>query len=96
MIFMIWSLGNSYSYNASNWTHMVCFLFFHWLKLSFPYCVTEMEEEEYIPIDECDEKETCLYPSPAKKKLFSVHIRPHVGNLSDYPFCITPQQIVCL
>uniref|UniRef100_A0A3Q3L0I4 DLEC1 cilia and flagella associated protein n=1 Tax=Mastacembelus armatus TaxID=205130 RepID=A0A3Q3L0I4_9TELE len=28
------------------------------------------------------------------KKLFSVHIRPHVGNLSDYPYCITPQQIV--
>uniref|UniRef100_A0A8C9YRN9 DLEC1 cilia and flagella associated protein n=1 Tax=Sander lucioperca TaxID=283035 RepID=A0A8C9YRN9_SANLU len=26
--------------------------------------------------------------------LLSVHIRPHVGNLSDYPYCITPQQIV--
>uniref|UniRef100_A0A3B4UY15 DLEC1 cilia and flagella associated protein n=1 Tax=Seriola dumerili TaxID=41447 RepID=A0A3B4UY15_SERDU len=54
----------------------------------------DMEEEEYINKDDCDEKETCLYPLPAKKKLFSVHIRPHVGNLSDYPFCITPQQIV--
>ncbi|XP_071341210.1 deleted in lung and esophageal cancer protein 1 [Trachinotus anak] len=54
----------------------------------------DMEEEEYITKDDCDEKETCIYPFPAKKKLFSVHIRPHVGNLSDYPFCITPQQIV--
>uniref|UniRef100_A0A3Q4N0R9 DLEC1 cilia and flagella associated protein n=1 Tax=Neolamprologus brichardi TaxID=32507 RepID=A0A3Q4N0R9_NEOBR len=41
-----------------------------------------------------EEEETCLYPSLGKKKLISVHIRPHMGNLSDYPFCITPQQIV--
>ncbi|XP_039983101.1 deleted in lung and esophageal cancer protein 1 [Xiphias gladius] len=53
-----------------------------------------MEEEEYTTEDDCDKKETCLYPFPAKKKLFSVHIRPHVGNLSDYPYCIMPQQIV--
>ncbi|XP_039645855.1 deleted in lung and esophageal cancer protein 1 isoform X1 [Perca fluviatilis] len=52
------------------------------------------EEEEYVSEDDCEEEETCLYPSPAKKNLLSVHIRPHVGNLSDYPYCITPQQIV--
>ncbi|XP_056306524.1 deleted in lung and esophageal cancer protein 1 [Danio aesculapii] len=28
------------------------------------------------------------------KKLFSVFLRPHEGNLSDYPYCITPQQTV--
>lgn len=54
-----------------------------------------MEEEEYTSEDERgEEEETCLYPSLGKKKLISVHIRPHMGNLSDYPFCITPQQIV--
>ncbi|XP_059183037.1 deleted in lung and esophageal cancer protein 1 [Centropristis striata] len=56
--------------------------------------LTSGEEEEYVSEDDCEEEETCLYPNPAKKKLFSVHIRPHVGNLSDYPYCITPQQIV--
>ncbi|XP_070709445.1 deleted in lung and esophageal cancer protein 1 [Pempheris klunzingeri] len=55
---------------------------------------TDGEGEEYITEDDCDEEETCLYPFPAKKKLLSVHIRPHMGNLSDYPYCITPQQIV--
>ncbi|GAA6215002.1 deleted in lung and esophageal cancer protein 1 [Lates japonicus] len=60
-----------------------------------PHSKTDMEEEEYITEDHSDEKETCLsFPFPAKKKLFSVHIRSHVGNLSDYPYCITPQQIV--
>ncbi|XP_038584685.1 deleted in lung and esophageal cancer protein 1 [Micropterus salmoides] len=54
--------------------------------------VTDGEGEEYI--SDCEEEDTCLYPSPAKTKLCSVHIRPHVGNLSDYPYCITPQQIV--
>uniref|UniRef100_A0A1A8CH83 Deleted in lung and esophageal cancer 1 n=1 Tax=Nothobranchius kadleci TaxID=1051664 RepID=A0A1A8CH83_NOTKA len=33
-------------------------------------------------------------PPPAGKNLISVHIRPHLGSLSDYPYCITPQQIV--
>ncbi|XP_042366373.1 deleted in lung and esophageal cancer protein 1 [Plectropomus leopardus] len=56
--------------------------------------VTGREEVEYISEDDCEEEETCLYPWPMKKKLISVHIRPHVGNLSDYPYCITPQQIV--
>ncbi|KAK2886526.1 deleted in lung and esophageal cancer protein 1 [Channa argus] len=52
------------------------------------------EEEEYISEDGYEKEQTCLYPIPATKKLFSVYIRPHVGNLSDYPYCITPQQIV--
>ncbi|XP_031705648.1 deleted in lung and esophageal cancer protein 1 [Anarrhichthys ocellatus] len=56
--------------------------------------MTSGEGEACVSEDDCEEEETCLYPSPAKKKLFSVHIRPHVGNLSDYPYCITPRQIV--
>ncbi|KAM7369872.1 hypothetical protein PAMP_011162 [Pampus punctatissimus] len=56
--------------------------------------VTDVEGEEYLTEDDCEEEETCLYPCHTKKKLFSVHIRPHVGSLSDYPYCITPQQIV--
>ncbi|XP_061661850.1 deleted in lung and esophageal cancer protein 1 isoform X2 [Syngnathoides biaculeatus] len=31
---------------------------------------------------------------PAKRKMLSVHIRPHVGDKSDEPYCVTPQQIV--
>ncbi|XP_068604350.1 deleted in lung and esophageal cancer protein 1 [Brachionichthys hirsutus] len=42
--------------------------------------------EEYISVGVCEEEE--------RRKLFSVHVRPHMGNLSDYPYCITPQQIV--
>ncbi|XP_068438348.1 deleted in lung and esophageal cancer protein 1 [Clinocottus analis] len=62
---------------------------------SFPVCsMTSGEAEEYVSEDDCEEEETRLYPSPAKKKLLSVYIRPHVGNLSDYPYCITPQQLV--
>ncbi|XP_029384985.1 deleted in lung and esophageal cancer protein 1 isoform X2 [Echeneis naucrates] len=54
----------------------------------------DMEEQKYINKEDCDEKDTHLYPFPEKKKLFPVHIPPHMGNLSDYPFCITPQQLV--
>lgn len=56
--------------------------------------VSDEEGEEDVSEDACEEEETRLYPFPAKKKLLSVHIRPHLGNLSDYPYCITPQQIV--
>ncbi|KAK5849638.1 hypothetical protein PBY51_013957 [Eleginops maclovinus] len=56
--------------------------------------MTSADGEEYVSEDEGEEEETCLYPAPAKKELISVHIRPHVGNMSDYPYCITPQQIV--
>ncbi|XP_030612582.1 deleted in lung and esophageal cancer protein 1 isoform X2 [Archocentrus centrarchus] len=41
--------------------------------------LTDVEEEELLSEDEREEEEkTCFYPSPAKKKLISVHIRPHV------------------
>ncbi|KAL7374309.1 hypothetical protein ABVT39_026064 [Epinephelus coioides] len=56
--------------------------------------VTNGDKEEYVCEDDCEEEESCLYPFPSKKKLISVHITPHAGNLSDYPYCITPQQIV--
>ncbi|KAK2859516.1 hypothetical protein Q5P01_004136 [Channa striata] len=52
------------------------------------------EEEEYRIEDGYEKEQNSLYPFPARKKLISVYIRPHVGNLSDYPYCITPQQIV--
>ncbi|XP_008295951.1 deleted in lung and esophageal cancer protein 1 [Stegastes partitus] len=55
--------------------------------------VTDVEEEEFLPDDDREEEEE-TYPSPARKNLISVHIRPHMGNLSDYPYCITPQQTV--
>ncbi|XP_072544966.1 deleted in lung and esophageal cancer protein 1 isoform X3 [Salminus brasiliensis] len=43
----------------------------------------------------CDEEEMGALVSMApEKKLFSVFIQPHEGNASDYPYCITPQQIV--
>ncbi|XP_062415040.1 deleted in lung and esophageal cancer protein 1 [Pungitius pungitius] len=50
--------------------------------------------EERVSEEDCDEEETSPYPAPAKKKPISVHIRPHVGTRSDYPYCITPEQIV--
>ncbi|RXN09899.1 deleted in lung and esophageal cancer 1-like protein [Labeo rohita] len=44
--------------------------------------------------EECDGEEG---RSPSRslapvKKLFSVFLKPHEGNVSDYPYCITPQQ----
>lgn len=45
--------------------------------------------------EEGEEEENGLYQQPPRKKLFSVYIRPHRGSASDYPYCITPQQIVC-
>ncbi|XP_026105876.1 deleted in lung and esophageal cancer protein 1-like isoform X2 [Carassius auratus] len=46
--------------------------------------------------EECDgEKDRSPSRSLAPvKKLFSVFLKPHEGNISDYPYCITPQQIV--
>lgn len=57
--------------------------------------LSDTEEEECI-IEEDTEKTAvaCSHLYHANKKIISVRIRPHVGNLSDYPFCITPQQIV--
>ncbi|KAM3860691.1 deleted in lung and esophageal cancer protein 1 [Diretmus argenteus] len=51
---------------------------------------TDVEGEE----DMTEDGKTSLYPRHPQKKLVSVHMRPHVGDLSDYPYCITPQQIV--
>nr|XP_040023595.1 deleted in lung and esophageal cancer protein 1 isoform X1 [Gasterosteus aculeatus aculeatus] len=56
--------------------------------------VAREEEEEHVSEDDCGEEETRLYPAPAKKKLISVRIRPHVGTLLDYPYCLTPKQMV--
>ncbi|XP_034024820.1 deleted in lung and esophageal cancer protein 1 [Thalassophryne amazonica] len=51
-------------------------------------------EQECIAQDDGVEEENSLYPRYAKKNLSSVHIRPHLGNFSDYPYCVTPEQIV--
>ncbi|XP_007555739.1 deleted in lung and esophageal cancer protein 1 [Poecilia formosa] len=48
---------------------------------------TNGKEREFV-----DEEEGRL--CPAKKNLISVHVRPHIGSLSDSPFSIIPQQIV--
>ncbi|XP_075994138.1 deleted in lung and esophageal cancer protein 1 [Genypterus blacodes] len=55
---------------------------------------TDTDEEQYRTEDECEEEGTCIYPHHEAKKLITVHPRPHRGNLSDYPYCITPQQVV--
>uniref|UniRef100_UPI003AAEDB9A deleted in lung and esophageal cancer protein 1 n=1 Tax=Centroberyx gerrardi TaxID=166262 RepID=UPI003AAEDB9A len=55
---------------------------------------TDVEGEESMTEEDSVEEESCLYPSHPEKKLLSVYIRPHMGNHSDYPYCITPQQIV--
>ncbi|KAJ8279540.1 hypothetical protein COCON_G00066060 [Conger conger] len=54
--------------------------------LSSDNCPGEEEEQEY------EEEE--VEPTPEIKKLISVHLRAHDGNASDYPYCITPQQIL--
>ncbi|XP_034145187.1 deleted in lung and esophageal cancer protein 1 [Esox lucius] len=41
-----------------------------------------------------EEEEGALYSTPPQRKLVSVFVRPHEGNPSDFPYCITPQQIV--
>ncbi|KAL1006248.1 hypothetical protein UPYG_G00069720 [Umbra pygmaea] len=39
-------------------------------------------------------EEEAVYPTPPERKLVTVSVRPHEGTPSDYPYCITPQQIV--
>ncbi|KAM6977672.1 deleted in lung and esophageal cancer protein 1 [Aplochiton taeniatus] len=51
---------------------------------------TDMEGEDNTGVEE----EGSPYPTALTKKLFSVYIRPHKGNAADYPYCITPQQLV--
>ncbi|KAK3541455.1 hypothetical protein QTP86_025941 [Hemibagrus guttatus] len=43
--------------------------------------------------EQCEEEERGVSPA-SSRKLFSVFIQPHEGYASDYPYCITPQQIV--
>ncbi|KAG9347771.1 hypothetical protein JZ751_003786 [Albula glossodonta] len=54
-------------------------------------CPEEEEEEEEEDEEEEEGTPQALVPP---KKLVSVHLRAHEGNPSDYPYCITPQQIV--
>ncbi|KAJ6659300.1 hypothetical protein lerEdw1_019171 [Lerista edwardsae] len=44
--------------------------------------------------DESLSDDTVSIPSFTPRKIISVVIRPHEGVPSDYPFCITPKQIV--
>ncbi|XP_077480061.1 deleted in lung and esophageal cancer protein 1 [Stigmatopora argus] len=53
-------------------------------------CATSTETSVCTPTStEKDDKS-----KPPKKKMLSVHIRPHVGDKSDEPYCVTPQQVV--
>ncbi|XP_047664680.1 deleted in lung and esophageal cancer protein 1 [Tachysurus fulvidraco] len=46
-------------------------------------------------VEQCEEEDRGAKVSLASsRKLFSVFIKPHEGCTSDYPYCITPQQIV--
>lgn len=56
--------------------------------------LSDAEEEERIAEEDTENNIVCLHPYHKEKKLLSVRIRPHLGSLSDYPYCITPQQIV--
>ncbi|XP_019745531.1 deleted in lung and esophageal cancer protein 1 isoform X2 [Hippocampus comes] len=44
--------------------------------------------------DDASEEEEGDRLCPAKRKMLSVHIRPHVGDKSDEPYCVSPRQIV--
>ncbi|XP_017573141.2 deleted in lung and esophageal cancer protein 1 isoform X1 [Pygocentrus nattereri] len=50
---------------------------------------TKSGSSEFVE-ETCDEEER----EALARKLFSVFIQPHEGNAADYPYCITPQQIV--
>lgn len=78
-----------------NWTWLNTRLLFLPAQTFF-HRFQDVDEEELATEDACKEKEAALCLSPAKKNLISVHIRPHLGNLSDYPYCITPRQLVRL
>uniref|UniRef100_A0A3Q3AEI5 DLEC1 cilia and flagella associated protein n=1 Tax=Kryptolebias marmoratus TaxID=37003 RepID=A0A3Q3AEI5_KRYMA len=56
---------------------------------------SDVAKREFVTEDEREEREeSCLCRPPAKKNLISVHIRPHLGDLSDSPYCVTPRQTV--
>ncbi|KAJ0022899.1 hypothetical protein NQD34_015033 [Periophthalmus magnuspinnatus] len=60
----------------------------------FFYQASNAEEEERVAEEDTESAMACSHPYHAEKNLISVRIRPHVGNLSDYPYCVTPQQAV--
>ncbi|KAI5617177.1 deleted in lung and esophageal cancer protein 1 isoform X2 [Silurus asotus] len=51
-------------------------------------------KSENTDFDEEPNGEGALVPLSLRSKLFSVYINPHEGYASDYPYCITPQQMV--
>ncbi|XP_076146708.1 deleted in lung and esophageal cancer protein 1 isoform X1 [Alosa pseudoharengus] len=55
-------------------------------------CSGDGERPEELEEDE--EERMSLDLKAPQRKLFTVLIRPHEGNPSDYPYCITPQQMV--
>uniref|UniRef100_A0A669CMZ0 DLEC1 cilia and flagella associated protein n=1 Tax=Oreochromis niloticus TaxID=8128 RepID=A0A669CMZ0_ORENI len=62
--------------------------------LSSALRLSSLNETAWEKTRTTDSEGTSASLQSSTKKLISVHIRPHMGNLSDYPFCITPQQIV--
>ncbi|XP_053116258.1 deleted in lung and esophageal cancer protein 1 isoform X2 [Hemicordylus capensis] len=53
------------------------------------------DNQSLDPILESDEtSDSDSFRPPTPRKIISVVIRPHEGVPSDYPFCITPKQIV--
>ncbi|KAM3593795.1 uncharacterized protein V6R79_022034 [Siganus canaliculatus] len=54
----------------------------------------EKEEEQHMSEEGHKEEDICIFPIPERKKPSSVLTDHPAGNLSDYPFCITPQQTV--
>ncbi|XP_063062424.1 deleted in lung and esophageal cancer protein 1 [Engraulis encrasicolus] len=55
---------------------------------------TSTKGDEERPEEEEEEMMKSMDPSAPQRNLISVLIRPHEGTPSDYPYCITPQQIV--
>ncbi|XP_056155265.1 deleted in lung and esophageal cancer protein 1 [Lampris incognitus] len=56
----------------------------------------DVGDEEYTTEEDNTEEESHPHPWYPNRKRLSDHIRPQRGNLSDCPYCITPQQIVVL
>ncbi|XP_036377314.1 deleted in lung and esophageal cancer protein 1 [Megalops cyprinoides] len=78
-------LGSSQSATPSwDWSHTPC------SSRTSSSLRSECQQEE----DEDEEETGITHPLTPLRKLISVHLRPHEGNVSDYPYCITPQQIV--
>ncbi|XP_055364189.1 deleted in lung and esophageal cancer protein 1 isoform X2 [Betta splendens] len=52
------------------------------------------EDGDHVSEEGSEKEQTSPDPFAAEKNLSSASSRPHVGKLSDYPYCITPLQIV--